>query len=156
MPYDPQAHAAAARAGGYWLDTTFDAYLAQAVGNTPDKLAVTAYRADRPEPRRLTYRELGDSVARCAAALRRLGVGRGDVVAVQLPNWWEFAVVTLAGWRVGAIVNPLMPIFRERELEFMLGFAEAKLLVVPKTFRGHDHEAMARDLQEKLPHLRHV
>ncbi|MDB5860456.1 MAG: cyclohexanecarboxylate-CoA ligase, partial [Ramlibacter sp.] len=42
------------------------------------------------------------------------------------------------------------------ELEFMLGFAEAKLLVVPKTFRGHDHEAMARDLQEKLPHLRHV
>jgi cyclohexanecarboxylate-CoA ligase len=156
MPYDPQAHAAAARAGGYWLDTSFDAYLSEAVAATPDKPAVVGYRADRAEPRRLSYRELGDAVARCAAALRRLGIARGDVVAVQLPNWWEFAVITLAAWRVGALLNPLMPIFRERELQFMLGFAEAKLVVVPKTFRGHDHEAMARSLQESLPGLRHV
>ena len=39
-----------------------------------------------------SWRELGDLVARAAAALRRLGVARGDVVAVQLPNWWEFVV----------------------------------------------------------------
>ena len=99
---------------------------------TPDKLALLAYRADRAEGRRLTYAELGDLVSRAAASLKRLGIGAGDVVSVQLPNWWEFAVVTLAAFRIGAVVNPLMPIFRERELSYMLDFAETKVLVVPK------------------------
>jgi len=156
MPYDPQAHAAAARSGGHWLDTTFDAFLRQAIAAAPDKPALIAHRADGAQVMRLTYRELGDRVARAAAGLRRLGVEHGDVIAVQLPNWWQFAVATLAAWRVGATVNPLMPIFRERELHYMLGFAEAKVLVVPKLFRGHDHEAMACALQESLPGLRHV
>lgn len=156
MPHDPHARAAAARAGGFWLDTTFDTYLAQAIAATPGKDAIVGYRTDRPQPHRLSYRAFGDHVARAAAALRRLGVRRGDVVAVQLPNWWEFAVATFAAWRIGATVNPLMPIFRERELQFMLGFADAKVLVVPKVFRGHDHEAMALALQRDLPQLRHV
>ena len=103
-----------------------------------------ADRADRAEARRFTYAELGDLVSRAAAALKRLGIGPGDVVSVQLPNWWEFAVIALAAFRVGAVVNPLMPIFREHELGYMLGFAETKLLIVPKLFRGFDHETMAR------------
>src|ERR1700722_11720987 len=49
-----------------------------------------------------------------------------------------------------------MPIFRERELSYMLDFAEAKLLVVPTIFRGFDHEAMAKALQRDLPKLAHV
>ena len=85
-----------------------------------------------------------------------LGVGPGDVVALQLPNWWEFVVTALACGRIGAVVNPLMPIFRERELEFMLGFAEAKVLVVPASFRNFDHEAMAERLKRELPKLEHV
>jgi cyclohexanecarboxylate-CoA ligase len=83
-------------------------------------------------------------VARAAAGLRQRGVGPGDVVAIQLPNWWEFAVVALAANRIGAVVNPLMPIFREREMAYMLDFAQAKVLVVPQVFRGFDHAAMAR------------
>jgi cyclohexanecarboxylate-CoA ligase len=49
-----------------------------------------------------------------------------------------------------------MPIFREHELSYMLGFAEAKMLIVPQSFRGFDHAAMAHELQAKLPTLRHV
>jgi 2-aminobenzoate-CoA ligase len=78
------------------------------------------------------------------------------VVSVQLPNWWEFVVLALAVNRVGAAVNPLMPIFREREMRQMLGLAGSKVLVLPKTFRGFDHEAMARALKPQLPELRHV
>ena len=48
-----------------------------------------------------------------------------------------------------------MPIFRERELSFMLKHGEAKVLVVPKIFRGFDHEAMARGLETDLPTLKH-
>lgn len=154
--FDQPAHARAMRSQGLWLDKTIDDFLAAAVAATPDKPALVAYRSDRSEPRRFSYRELADRIARAAAALRGLGVGRGDVVAIQMPNWWEFVVAALAANRIGAIVNPLMPIFREREMSFMLGFAEAKVLVVPHVFRGFDHAAMARDLLASCPKLAHV
>ena len=154
--FDAVAHARAMRARGLWLDKTIDEFFAAAISATPDKPALVAYRADRATPRRFSYRELGDLTARAAAALRALGVGPGDVVAVQLPNWWELVVVALAANRIGAVVNPLMPIFREREMGFMLGFARAKVLVVPKLFRGFDHAAMAQALRAQCPDLAHV
>jgi cyclohexanecarboxylate-CoA ligase len=154
--FDAAAHAVRMRAQGFWTDTSYDALLEQAVGRTPDKAALVACRADREQPRRIGYRELGDLVARAAGALRSRGVVAGDIVAVQLPNWWEFVVVSLAANRIGAVVNPLMPIFRERELSYMLGFAGTKVLVVPRSFRGFDHEAMARGLRKDLPALEHV
>lgn len=154
--FDSVAHARSMRASGFWIDKSFDEFLQQAVAATPAKLALLADRADRAEPKRLTYAELGDLVSRAAAALKQLGIGPRDVVSVQLPNWWEFAVIALAAFRVGAVVNPLMPIFREHELGYMLDFAEAKLLIVPKLFRGFDHEAMAQSLQPRLPKLQHI
>ena len=47
-----------------------------------------------------------------------LGVGPGDVVALQLPNWWQFNLMHIACVRIGAITNPLMPIFRAGQLHF--------------------------------------
>ena len=154
--FDHAAHAHAMRAAGFWLDKTIDDVLIDAIRRTPDKHALVGYRADREPPVRLSYRELGDKVALAAGALRGLGIGAGDVVALQLPNWWEFVLTALACGRIGAVVNPLMPIFRERELEFMLGFAEAKAFVVPASFRGFDHAAMGESLKRSLPKLQHV
>src|SRR5260370_9542273 len=154
--FGPAAPALSMRAGGFWVDKDFDEFLQASIAATPGKLALLADRADRGEARRFTYAELGDLIARAAAALKRLGVGPGDVVSVQLPNWWEFAVIALAAFRVGAVVNPLMPIFREHELSYMLTFAEPQLLVVPKSFRAFDHEAMAHALRPRLPKLQHV
>lgn len=154
--FDPVAHARAMRAAGYWLDKTYDEFLVRAITATPDKPAIIADRADRDHPQRFTYRELGDLVARAAAGLRNMGVGHGDIVAVQLPNWWEFVVTSLACGRIGAVVNPLMPIFRQHELSYMLGFAEAKVFIVPRLFRGFDHAAMAASLKASIPKLQHV
>jgi cyclohexanecarboxylate-CoA ligase len=154
--FDPVAHAKAMREGGFWVDKNYDEFLLSAATKTPDKTALLAYRSDHSTGRRITYSELADLVSRAASSLERLGIHRGDVISVQLPNWWQFAVVTLAAFRIGAVVNPLMPIFRERELSYMLGFAETKLFVVPKLFRNFDHEAMARSLQANLPKLQHV
>jgi len=154
--FDAAAHAQSMRDGGFWVDKSFDEFLQRTVAATPGKLALLADRADRTEARRFTYAELGDLVARAAAALKHLGIGPGDVISVQLPNWWEFAVISLAAFRLGAVVNPLMPIFREHELGYMLDFAETKLMIVPKLFRGFDHEMMVRSLQPKLPKLRHL
>jgi cyclohexanecarboxylate-CoA ligase len=154
--FDPAAHARSMRDGGFWVDKSFDEFLQQAIAATPGKLALLADRADRAEARRFTYAELGDLVARAAAALKRLGIGPGDVISVQLPNWWEFAVISLAAFRLGAIVNPLMPIFREHELRYMLDFAETKTMIVPELFRGFDHEAMLRSLQPEMSKLQHL
>ena len=145
------------RAAGFWIDKNYDEFLQQWIAKSPDKLALLAYRSDRPEGRRFTYAELGDSVSRAAASLKRMGIGRGDVISVQLPNWWEFAVLALAAFRVGAVVNPLMPIFREHELSYMLrlrgdeGLRRSQALPRLRP-RGHGEVASKPDLP-KLAHI---
>ncbi len=93
---------------------------------------------------------------RIALGLTAHGVGPGDVVAAQLPNYWHFSALYLACVRVGAVINPLMPIFRQRELSFMLSFGEAKAVFVPHLFRGFDYPAMIEELRPELPALEHV
>jgi cyclohexanecarboxylate-CoA ligase len=143
-------------ARGYWPDRTINEYLDACLTECPDKLALTAIRVEPGEERSFTYREMATLADRIAIGLSRLGVGRDDVVAMQLPNWWQFSLLYLACSRIGAVLNPLMPIFRERELSFMLRHGEAKVLVVPKRFRNFDHEAMARGLQPALPSLKRI
>jgi len=62
--------------------------------------------------RRFTWRELAAIADRVAVGLARLGVAKNDVVSCQLPNWWQFTVMYLACSRIGAVINPLMHIFR--------------------------------------------
>jgi len=143
-------------ARGLWLNRLVTDCLDDAVAAAPDSLAIVDHNSMDGSSTRLTYRELQQLTTRIAGALRALGVGRGDVVAVQLPNWWHYSAIYLACVRLGAVINPLMPIFRERELEFMLGLAEAKVLVVPREFRGFDYPRMAAALQARLPHLRNI
>ena len=151
----PQRRAASV-ARGYWHDRTINDDLDACVAGCPDKVAITALQVESGTTRRLTYRELATMADRIAVGLSRLGVGRNDVVAMQLPNWWEVTATYLACSRIGAVLNPLMHIFRERELSFMLAHGEASVLIVPKVFRGFDHEKMAEGLRPTLPHLRHV
>ena len=103
--------------------------------------------------RRLTYGELEDQSARLAGALEARGIGPGDVVGVQLPNRVEASLVACAIERLGAIVNPLVTVYRERELEYMCAKCETKALVVPGTFRRFDHEALALHVAERVPSL---
>ncbi len=147
---------AAMRAQGWWQEKTINDYFKDAVGAYPNKTALVANVQGAGAARRISYSELDALAATAAASLSAIGVGRGDVVSMQLPNIWEFVVVTLAASRIGAVVNPLMPILRERELAYMLDFCEAKVLIVPALYRGHDHAAMARSLLPQLPHLKRL
>jgi 3-phosphoshikimate 1-carboxyvinyltransferase len=85
-----------------------------------------------------------------------LGVKPGEPVAFQLPNRLEFLTISLATLRIGAVCEPLMPIFRERELDFMVRESGARVLLVPDRFRGRDHAAMALSLRLAVPSLEHV
>lgn len=141
---------------GFWRDRTINDDLDACLSQKPDKEALTAVSIEKGETRRLTYRELARLTDRLAIGLAKLGVVRNDVVSAQLPNWWEFTLVYLACARIGAVFNPLMPIFRERELSFMLKHGQSKVVIVPKRFRGHDYEGMIAALRPALPDLRHV
>ncbi|MGA1437948.1 MAG: AMP-binding protein, partial [Ilumatobacteraceae bacterium] len=141
---------------GHWRDITINQSLDESVAKFGNQLALAATQFDSGDERTFTYAELNSMVNRVAVGLYRLGVRADDVVAVQLPNWWEFTVTHLACARIGAVTNPLMHIFRERELEFMLNHGEAVAAVIPSTFRGHDFAAMYAALQAKVPSLQHV
>lgn len=143
-------------AQGLWHDRTINDDLDACVAASPDKFALTALQVESGALQRFTYREMARMADRIAVGLSRLGVGRNDVVACQLPNWWQFTLTYLACSRIGAVMNPLMHIFRERELSFMLRHGEAKVLIAPRTFRGFDFEAMAAGLRPALPGLQHV
>ena len=144
------------RARDLWRDRLVADYLDDAVAAKPDATAIVDLNTMTGNRTRLTYRELDRYSKRIACGLAALGVQRGDVVAVQLPNWWHYAAIYTACVRIGAVVNPLMPIFRARELEFMLGLAETRVLIVPRAFRGFDYPTMAQGLRQALPHLEHV
>jgi cyclohexanecarboxylate-CoA ligase len=141
---------------GLWPDRLPIDHLDDAVRAAPDRTAFVGWNSALSREVRLTYAELADRVDKVAAGLLGRGVGKGDVVAFQLPNWWEFIALFFACSRIGAVANPLMPIFRQRELRFMLGFAEAKVAVVPAQWRGFDHLAMLREIRSDLPKLAHV
>ncbi|MGE0232141.1 MAG: AMP-binding protein [Flavobacteriaceae bacterium] len=156
MGYNWQQQCEKIRKLGLWDESTVDLRFSAHAARDPGKPAVVAYRTDNDEPVRLSYGEVEDMAGRAAAGLRRLGVGPGDVVAAQLPNWWEFVVTALAAARVGAIMNPLVPVLREYELTYMLGHGGAKVFIVPETFRNFDYAAMAEDLKETVPTLQHA
>jgi cyclohexanecarboxylate-CoA ligase len=129
-------------------------YLDDAANLEPDRVAVIDLNSVTGRPTTLSYRQLRRRADRIALGMVALGINRGEVVSFQMPNWWEFIAIYLACVRIGAIANPVMPIFRQRELSFMLGLAESRLFIVPQTFRGFDYPRMAAELRDQLPSLK--
>ena len=121
---------------------------------TPDRIYMIEGRRDGG--RSTTYGELAERAERMAAGLRRLGVRAGDVVSWQLPNWIEGAALAAAIDRIGAVSNPILTIYREREMTFVCRQARSRLLVVPGIVRGVDHRELASAVRAAAPDLEHV
>ncbi|HEY2717665.1 MAG TPA: AMP-binding protein [Solirubrobacterales bacterium] len=135
-----------------WTEELIDGFLAE--------LAADPRSAERPAVvdagTTLTHAELEQQVQSVAASLAGLGTGRGDVVSWQLPNWLEAVVLHHAILRIGAVSNPIVAIYRRREVEFILRQAESRIFVVPQAFRGFDYPAMVDEMATGLPALDHV
>ena len=144
------------KARGIWPDRVITDYFDRWVAERPGATAIIAFRDEDGTTARLSWLELARAVGAIARGLDRCGIGSGDVVSFQLPNWWQFIAVHLACVRIGAVSNPLMPIFRHRELSFMVAHAESKVFISPVRFRGFDHGALAFSLKAEVPSLRHV
>ena len=137
-------------ASGDWGDKTFFDHLAERARQHPDREVLY----DRGQ--RITYGALCEAVDRVAARLQAIGIGRGDVVTVQVPNWIAFACVFFAIERIGGIANKINPDFRRAEVEYILRFSESRAYVCPESFRGFDYLDMIAGLRGDLPDLEHV
>jgi acyl-CoA synthetase (AMP-forming)/AMP-acid ligase II len=78
---------------------------------------------------RITYAEYGEILERLARGLVGVGVRPGDVIAIYLPNSWEFCAIYHAATMAGAIPTPLNPSYREREVRYQLENSGASLLI---------------------------
>jgi len=116
---------------------------------TPDALA-----AVDEDMSTLTFLELATEAERAAAGLAAEGIGPGSVVTWQLPTWIESLVLVAALARLGATQNPVLPIYRAREVGFVTDQAKADLIVVPSVWNGFDFEAMATEIVRTNGHGR--
>ena len=91
----------------------------------------------------ITFGQLRDRASRVAAGLAALGIGEGAPVSWQLPTRIDTVVVCLALCRLGAVQNPIIHLYRERELGFALAQTGATHLLIPGTWRGTDYRALA-------------
>ena len=149
----PDARRPGHEAAGEWPQPSLWAMLEARVARTPDHVYLIE---GREGGRQYTFGELHARAARMAAALHRLGIGPGDVVSWQLPNWFEGVALAAAIDRVGAVSNPIITIYREQEMTFVCRQARSRVLVVPGVVRGTDHRAIAAAVRAAVPGLEHV
>ena len=101
----------------------------------------------------LDYAAVRERSRGLGAALLRAGVRPGDRVATQLPNWAEFIVGYLAAARIGAVLVPIMTVYRKAEVGHVLRNSGAVAAITTGDFRGFDHAAMFRELRGECPAL---
>jgi acyl-CoA synthetase (AMP-forming)/AMP-acid ligase II len=133
-----------------WADRTLDDHVQAHARERGGKLAVVDRRW------RLTYRELDRLAHRAACGLLHLGVGPGDVISIQLPNWAEWLIVHCAATRIGAVTNSIGAVYRAHEVGYILDHAATSVMVIPDRFRGFSYTDMLAGLRSRLPALREV
>ena len=149
IAFDP-ARGAHYRARGYWNDDTLSDWLARHARERPDHPALRLGEAV------WSYAQLRDQVAIHARGLAALGIGRGDVVAVQLPNTPQFVLAYLAIAALGAVMQTLHMPYRAAELKGLLAHSGARAVVCLDETKDYPAARTFLDLRAGLPALRDV
>ena len=102
------------------------------------------------DDREMTFGQLRDTAERVAAGLHEFGVRHGSRVTWQLPTRIETVVASLALARLGAVQNPIIPIYRDREVGFVLQQTDAEFFLIPGDWNGFDFNAMAERIGDDL------
>jgi non-ribosomal peptide synthetase component E (peptide arylation enzyme) len=137
------------RTHGYWGNDTLTERLRAVAGAAPEQTAVVDGAT------RLTYRELIDRIDATRRGLAGLGLGHGDYVTAQLPNWWELVVAMFAIVETGAVFVPTNVRMRG-DLEYVLRYTGSRALLLPETFHGFPYRELVAGFEERLPELEHV
>jgi acyl-CoA synthetase (AMP-forming)/AMP-acid ligase II len=116
---------------GWWTQETLGDLVARGLQARPDA-GFCVHSAVRPFSG--TFRDVEVRARRLAAGLRARGVGPGDVVAIQLPNWMEAAVAFWASAFLGAVIVPIVHFYGRKELAHILGTAKPRVFITAEEF----------------------
>src|SRR4051812_18064156 len=142
----PDADADRFVAAGHWAGVPLGHLLREVADRAPGAPALV----DAADDTRLTHGELGDRADLAAVRLLDLGLEPGDRIVVQLPNGWDFVVLTLACLRAGIVPVMALPAHRRAELTYLARHAEATAIAVPDRMREFDHQALAHELADDV------
>jgi cyclohexanecarboxylate-CoA ligase len=149
-PRPPRSLIAEHYHSGAWRPSTAIADIERHIAAFPDKSAVIGWRREAASSDVVTFAALDRAANQAADALAKAGVTARDVISVQLPNWWQLAALYIGCLRLDAVIHPIPPIQREREVEQSLRLARSRHLVVPRNFGKHAYVAAARTVRERL------
>jgi acyl-coenzyme A synthetase/AMP-(fatty) acid ligase len=153
-PFDPARplppHLLRYKRSGAWRELTLPQLALEAAHFAPEAEMI----AGCAEP--MTFARVVAEAEALAVSLQELGLGAGDRIAFQLPNWEETAVIALAIAFGGFVAVPIVPIYRDAEMRQMLGDCDCRALILTPNFRGFDFAAMAERIAPDLPGLRHI
>lgn len=141
---------AAYRAAGWWNDDVLGDWLTRNASVHGQRLAL------RLGEQRWTHAQLRDEVARLADALQRLGVARGEVVAVQLPNIPQFIFAYLAIAAIGAVMQTVHMAYRGADIEALLKHGGAVAVICSDDTAELATASTYLAMQPRLPELRQV
>lgn len=122
---------------GLWLKETQFERLEICAERTPDKLAVT------DDERALTFSELTERSRAYAAFFLSKGLKKGDIVIIQHINAVSFAELLFAFFKIGVIVLPMLPSYREIEIEGIIRLVEPRLYISVDEYMGFDYKSLA-------------
>ncbi|MFI6044563.1 (2,3-dihydroxybenzoyl)adenylate synthase [Nocardia sp. NPDC051321] len=138
------------RNAGYWNGISLGQLLADSARRRPDKVAAVDMT------RRVSYLELVDEADRIAAGLLELGIGWRDRVVLHLPNVVDFLTTIFALFTIGAIPVMALPGHRRDEIVHLARQSAAVAYIGPDRFQGFDYRALAREVRDAVPGLRHI
>src|ERR1700761_7265863 len=130
---------------GWWTRETLGQVLAGGLHAAPDA-EFRVYSAVRPWSG--TFRDVEQVARRLAAGLRARGVGAGDVVAFQLPNWMEAAATFWASAFLGAVTVPIVHFYGRKELGHIIATAAPRAFITTERFGRMESQP---DLCDQIP-----
>ncbi len=148
----PAALAERYRAEGAWDDRSLGQFLRDALLEDPSR----RFRIWSPtHPYLGTVGDVYEEARRVAGGLRALGLGPGDVVAFQLPNWVEAAITFYACAMLGVTLVPIVHFYGPKEVGFILRQSRARALIIVSRIGNRDYLAELATIHDGLPDLEH-
>jgi len=135
---------------GMWGDLTLVERFRKHAAESPERLAIIDAKKS------YSYGELARLVDNLASNLLGMGIDRGQVVAVQVPNWAELPLIHFALNRIGALCLPIHESWREMEVGHLLKQSGAVAVVAPLKFKDFDYPAMLAGMRSALPALTRI
>jgi acyl-CoA synthetase len=144
----PKDLASRYRDEGYWTDATLGTLVAEGLASM-GRQAFAVHSAVRPW--RGTFVDVDRAARALASSLRARGVGPGDVVVIQLPNWLEAGVAFWAAAYLGAVVVPIVHFYGAKEVEYILSVTAPDVVITAEHFGHNDFLATYSELLGRRP-----